>query len=82
MDDKDAFSAFLDGLEDVLDEIDPVVDFGAEKVLPVGATTQTSGIGQVAAEPLTYLSGIMSTAGETTNAPNILQDGSDLLLLN
>ena len=75
----DAFSAFLRGLEDEMDEVDPVVDFGPETAVPAGVQAKTP------EEPFTYLSGIMSAArasAKTTSTSHALLDNGDLFLLN
>jgi hypothetical protein len=82
MDNEDAFFAFLHGLEDEIDEVDPVVDFGPETAKPAGVHARTSVTDRTTEEPLTYLSGIMSAPAKTANTPNVLLDDGDLFLPN
>ena len=81
----DAFSAFLHGLEDEIDEVDPVVDFGPETAMPSKVPARTSTTDQTTEEPLTYLSGIMCApraAAKTTNTSRVILDDGDLFLRN
>jgi hypothetical protein len=85
MDNDDAFSAFLHGLEDEINEVDPVVDFGPEAAAPVGVQARTPTTDRTIEEPLTYLCGIMCAPGaaaKTATTSRVLLDDGDLFLLN